>query len=121
MRSEELSTQTEESKSTVNQLLVQIQDLQYKVNSLNVAKAFCDPGTASSSGSSHVLSQSSRIPSRRGMFSRDSYVQLDTRNSLDTSGHVFEGLLAQGEPSSALFEFQRIWHRLLANGRRDVL
>ena len=50
MRIDELSTQEEESKSTVNQLVVQIQELQDKVNSLNDAKEFYDPETASSSG-----------------------------------------------------------------------
>ena len=43
------------------------------------------------------------IPSSRGMISRNSCLQLDTRNSLGTSGHVF-GLTARGAPSSALFE-----------------
>ena len=37
-RSDELSTQKEESESTVNQFMVQIQELQDKVNSLNDAK-----------------------------------------------------------------------------------
>ena len=44
------------------------------------------------------------IPSPTGMGSRDSCLQLDTHNSLGTSGHVFEDLPARGEPSSALFE-----------------
>ena len=37
-RSDALSTQKEESKSTVNQLMVQIQEQQDKVNSLNDVK-----------------------------------------------------------------------------------
>ena len=44
------------------------------------------------------------IPSPRGIISRDSCLQPDTRNSVGTMGHVFEGLLAPGEPSSAFFE-----------------
>ena len=40
LRIDELSTQEEESKSTVNQFMVQIQHLQDKVNSLNDAKFF---------------------------------------------------------------------------------
>lgn len=43
------------------------------------------------------------IPSPRGLISRDSCLQSATRNSLGTTGHVFEDLLALDEPSSALF------------------
>ena len=39
LRIDELSAQKEESKSTVNQLMVQIQELQDKVNSLIDAKS----------------------------------------------------------------------------------
>ena len=46
----ELSAQEEEGKSTVNQLMVQIQELQDKVNALSDAKEFYVPETASSSG-----------------------------------------------------------------------
>ena len=81
----------------------QIQELQDKVNSLTDATDFYDPETASSSALSHVPSQPISIPSPRGMISRDSCQQSDTRNSLGTSGQVFEGLPARGEPSSALF------------------
>ena len=48
------TVQEKESKSTVNQLMVQIQELQDKVNSLNDSREFYDPETASSSGLSHV-------------------------------------------------------------------
>ena len=41
---DELSTQEKESKSTVNQLVVQIQELQDMVNSLNNTREFFDPG-----------------------------------------------------------------------------
>ena len=51
--------------------------------------------TANSSGVSHVPSQPSSIPSPRRTISCDSRLQPDTRNSMDTSGHVFEGLLAR--------------------------
>ena len=81
--------------------MTQIQELQDKENSSTDAKEFCDPETASSSGLSYVPSQPVSIPSPRGMISRDSCVQLDTRNSLGTSGDVFEGLVARGEASSA--------------------
>ena len=63
LRTDEISTQKEESKSTVNQLMVQIRELQDKVNSLNDAKEFHDPETASGSGLSHVPSQPLIIPS----------------------------------------------------------
>ena len=58
-----MSTQKEESKSTVHQLMVQIQELQDKLISLNDAKEFHDPQTASSSVFSHVPSQPVSIPS----------------------------------------------------------
>ena len=103
MRNDERSTQKEESKSTVDQLLAQIQDLLYKVNYLNHAKEFYDPETLSSSGLSLVPSQPMSIPSPRGMISRDFCLQLDTPNSLGTSGYVFQGLSTLEEPSSALF------------------
>ena len=66
-------------------------------------KEFYDPETASRSGLSHVPSQPMSIPSPRGMFRRGSCLQPDTRNSLGTSGHIYEGLRARGEPSSELF------------------
>ena len=69
---DELSMQQKGNPSTVNQLLAQIQDLQDKVNSLNHAREFYDPDTASSSGVSHVPSQPMSIQSPRGMISRDS-------------------------------------------------
>ena len=83
--------------------MAQIQELQDKVNSLYDSRGFYDSETASSSGLSHVPSQPVSIPNPRGMIGRDPCLQPDTRNSLGTSGHVFEGLLARGEPSSALF------------------
>ena len=74
------------------------------MNLLNDAKEFYDPETASSSGVSHVPSQIMSFPSPTGTISRDSRLQLDTRNSLSTSAHVFEGLDARVEPSSAFSE-----------------
>ena len=69
-----------------------------------------DPQIASSSALSHVPSQPMSIPSPRGSISRDSYLQLVTRNSLGIRGHVFEGPPAPDEPLSG-----RIWHQLLAD------
>ena len=79
----------QENPSAVNQLMVQIQELQDKVNSLNDAKEFCDLETARSSGLSHVPSQPTSVPSPRRMMCRDSCLLPDTRNSLGTSEDVF--------------------------------
>ena len=83
LRIDELSMQQKENPSSVNQLTVQIQELQDKVNALTANR-----DTASSSGLSHVLCQPMSIPSLRGMTCRDSCLQLGTRYSLGTSGHV---------------------------------
>ena len=85
----------ERTPTTVRQLLVQIQDLQNKVNSLSDAIEFHDSETGSSSGATHVSSQPLIIPSPRTMRSRDSGLPLDTRNSLGSSGNVFERLPAR--------------------------
>ena len=102
MRTDELYVQKKDEPSPVNQLLSQIQKLQDKVNALNEEKEFYDPETASSSGMSHVPSQFSRIPSPRGMLSRDSGLPLDTRNSMGTSGNIFGNLPAQERMSQLL-------------------
>ena len=67
LRIDELSTQEEESKSTVDQFMAQIQELQDKVNSPSDAREFYDPETVRSSGLLHVPSQPVSIPSRRGL------------------------------------------------------
>ena len=86
-----LSVYQGENISTVKHLLAQIRDLQDKVNSWNDTRECFDPETASSFGVNHVPSQPLCMP-------------LDTRNTTGTSRIVFEGLLARGEPSPALFE-----------------
>ena len=93
---------------TAIQLLTKIQDLQNKANSLSDAREFHDPDTAKSSGASRVPSQPLIIPSPRGVRSRDSGLPRDTRNTVGTSGNVFEGLHAQLSS-----ETQRIWHHPL--------
>ena len=65
---------------------------------------FYDPETASSSGMSHVPSQPMSISSLRGMVSRDSCLQPDTRNSMGTSGNVLEGPLARRNHPQHSFE-----------------
>ena len=86
LRIYELSTQEVESKCTVNQLMVQIQELQDKVNSLSDGREFIDSEKASGSGLSHVPSQTMSIPSRGGMTSRDSCMPPATQNSMGTLG-----------------------------------
>ena len=82
---DELSMQQEGNPSSVSQLLTQIQELQHKVSSLSVAKEFCDPETASSSGVTHVPDQTSTIPSPRTLPCCDSGLPHDTRNFMGTS------------------------------------
>ena len=91
MRIDELSTHQEESKSTVNQLTVQIQELQHKVNSLSVARECCDPETTSGYGLSHVPCQPVNIRNTRGLMSRDSCLQPDRRRAPSESSCSFLG------------------------------
>ena len=53
------------------------------------ARVFYDAEAASSSGMFHVPRQPSRIPSPRGMISRDSGLPHHPRNSMATQGNVF--------------------------------
>ena len=62
----------------MNQLAVQIQEFPDKVSALDDSRVFFGPETASNSGLSP-----------RGMLSRDTCLQPDTRNSLGISGNVF--------------------------------
>ena len=62
--------------------MAQFQELRDKVYSLNDAKEYHDPEHVSSSGFSHVPSQPMSIPSPRGMISRGSCVQPETRPPL---------------------------------------
>ena len=62
---DELSIQEQESESIVNQLMVQLQEIQDKVNALNDSRESHDPETASSSGLPHVPSQPMSNPSPR--------------------------------------------------------
>ena len=96
-----------DSKSTVNQLMVQIQEPQFQVNSLNNARELSDRETASSAGLHHVPSQLMNSFRPRALISRDFCLQPAARNSFGTSGHVFEDLLAPVELSAAIFEISR--------------
>ena len=90
LRIDELSNQEKESKSTVNQFMVQSQELQDNANSLNDSSDFSDLERASRSGLSHVPSQAMSFPNARAMISRDSCLQPDTRNSLGISRNVLK-------------------------------
>ena len=98
LRIYELSTQEEE-----NQLMVQIQDLQNKVNSLSDAKEFFDSEKARGSGLSHVPSQtmscseSSRNDQPRFLLAT-CYPEFNGYTRL-----FFHNLPAPGEPSAAIF------------------
>ena len=80
LRRDELPRREKASQSAVNLLAVQIQELQDEVNSLNDSRDFHDPEMASSSWLSHVPRHLVIVPSRRGMLTRDSCLQPDTRN-----------------------------------------
>ena len=95
LKIDELSRQDRESQSTVNQLTVQIEELQGKVNSLNDSRDVHDPETASSSRLSHVTSHPRSITSPLTML------RPDTRSLYGSSGHVFEDLPAPNEPTAA--------------------
>ena len=88
-------------KSIMNQLSVQIQELQDKKNSGNDFGDFDDPETARSSGLCHFPSHPVIVPSIRGMVSRDSCLQPDTRNSCDMRGNFFENPSVSNEPTAS--------------------
>ena len=114
LKYDELSTQQKGNPSAVNQLMVQIQELQDKVNSMDDAKEFHDSGTASSSGLHHVPNQPMSLPSPRGTISRDSCLPLDTRNSLVPQESFLVYLLEVNHLQHSA-KIRRIWHRLLAD------
>ena len=93
----------ERKSSIVNQLTVQIQELQDKVNSLNDSIGFYDPETARSSGLSRVPNQPMSIPNLRGLIGRDSCLQPDTRDSSGKSGNFFE----ECTTSNFLWKFEK--------------
>ena len=84
----------------MSQQLTQIQELQSKVNSLSDATELYDPESESSSGATHVPSQSSTIPSPRTTPCCDSGLPHDTRNIVGTSGNVFERPAREGRTST---------------------
>ena len=103
-----LSTQKEENPPSVDQLMVQIQELQDKVNSVNDAREFYD-----SVDYSTFPSQSMSVPSPRGMISRDSCLKyvwyIKTRFFEDKTCSKWNHQQHSSEIRS------RMWHRLLAD------
>ena len=75
--------------------MAQIRELQNKVNSLSDAKEFYDPETASTSGATYVLDQTSTILSSRTL-------PRNTQNCTVIMGDVFEWPLAQEGLSSTM-------------------
>ena len=104
LKIEELSPRQERDPTTVSQLPAQIQGLQNQSDSLADAREFHDLDTGSSSVASHVPSQPWTIPSAREVLSRDTGLEPKSRNTIGTSGNVFESLLAREGPSSPIFE-----------------
>ena len=70
--------------------MVQIKELQGRVNSVNDARQFFDPEPANSSGLSHVPSQPRSIPSPRGLICRVLACSLLFQNDqiIDSPGKV---------------------------------
>ena len=103
-RSEELSMQQQQRNlTTVSQLMVQIRELQNRVNSLSEMREFYDPESESSSGATHVPDQNSTILSPRTMPRCDSGLPRSAQNCSGTSGNVFERPLVQEGRSSTVF------------------
>ena len=94
-------TNCNKSLSTVNQLTVQIQERQDRVNALSDSRKFYDPETASSSGLAHVPSHLSVVPSSFGKLCRDASPQPDTRNLCGMPKNVFVNPSAPEKPTAS--------------------
>ena len=94
-RIDELCLQQERNSTTVSQMMVQIRELQNKVNSLSDARKFYDPESGSSSGATYVPGQPSTLPSPKTMPRCDSGLLHDTRKFTGITGNVFERPHAQ--------------------------
>ena len=91
MRIDECSKQElRESQTTKIELTSQIQELQDRVSFMNDSREFQAVESSWSGGLSHVPSQPAVVPSLRGMLSRNQSLRPDMRNSLATSGNVFD-------------------------------
>ena len=115
-RSEELSVQQRRNPTTESQMMAQIQDLQYKVNSLSDARELYDPESGSSSGATDVPDQTSTILSSRTLPRCDSGLPRNTQNCTGIMGNVFERPPAQEGQSSTIFNNSKN----LASSSRNV-
>ena len=79
-RSDELSMQQERNPASVSQMMAQIWELQNKVISLSDSREFYDLESASSSGATHVLDQTSAILSSRTLPRCDSGLPQNAKN-----------------------------------------
>ena len=116
LRIDELSRQEKESQSTVNHLVVQIQEVQDKVNSLKVSMDFVDLETPSSSLLTRVPSHPVIVPSLCGMLSRDSCLQLDTRNLHGTQETFLKIYLHRMNRQQLVLEMQDVLYIHIAPG-----
>ena len=98
----ELYVQKREELSTMNQLLSQIWTLQDKVNALNEEKECTIRRQRAAVECPTFPVNPPRIPSPRGMLSRDSGLPHFSRSSMGTSGNVFESPSARQITSPSL-------------------
>ena len=110
LKYDEPSTQKEDNPSAVNQFMVQIQELQDKVNSLTDAKEFHDPETASSTGLSSFIVNPwvFRVPEEWWAVIPKELVEV----LQETLSEVYLFAVNHPQHSSTI---HRIWLRLLAD------
>ena len=106
-RIDEMSMHQERNPTTVSQLLTQMKESQNKVNFLSDAREFYDPESGSSSGATHVPSQTPTILSPRINPCCDSGLPRDAQNCMGTSGNFFERPPAQEGRPSTVFNSSR--------------
>ena len=114
LRNDELCTQKGESRATVNQFVVQIQELQDNVKSLNVAKELDDPENCeqhwifSRSQSICEYSESKRVDKPRLLLAACYTTELVGFNTF------LKTYLLQMDHHQHSSELRRIWDQLLA-------
>ena len=104
LRIDEFSLQQERNPTTLSQLLTQKSGFTEQGEFLGRRERLTIQRQRAALEHPHVASQPLNIPSPKGVLSRDSGLPLDTRNTMGTSGNVFESLPARDGPSSGLFE-----------------
>ena len=98
--------------------MVQIRDLQNKVNSLSDSRECYDPESGSSSGATHVLT--STILSPRTLPRCDSGLLRGTLNGTGITGNVFERPPVQEGLSSTMFNNSKNLASSSQNMRTDI-